>query len=70
MIIEKTLKHGQFIWNDNAKEFTIINLERTDEGIQTASVALNKVYAFAFIRFALRMMQRNWFRRKVGVKHD
>ena len=60
MVIEKKLKYGTFTWNDEWKELRIYGADE-----ETASyVILNKVYAFALVRFIIRMAQRNWFRRK------
>ena len=33
-------------------------------------VELNKVYAFAFMRFVVRMAQRNWLRSKKPLDKD
>ena len=41
------------------KSFKIINEDGT-------TVILNKVYAFAFMRFVVRMAQRNWLRTKTS----
>ena len=35
-----------------------------------SKVELNKVYAFAFMRFVVRMAQRNWFRVKKVTKAE
>ena len=32
-----------------------------------SSIELNKVYAFAFMRFVVRMAQRNWLRSKKNI---
>tara|TARA_Y100000361_G_C11161538_1_gene347723 strand:- start:4259 stop:4510 length:252 start_codon:yes stop_codon:yes gene_type:complete len=58
MKISKTLKHADFEYDEESKSFTIID---TKDG---GAVELNKVYAFAFMRFVVRMAQRNWFRTK------
>ena len=55
MIIKKELKNAVFEYNENKKSFVV-----TDSNGQ--SIELNKVYAFAFMRFVVRMAQRNWFR--------
>jgi hypothetical protein len=57
MQIKKDLKYATFEYDESSKSFTIIN----DNG---DSVTLNKVYAFAFMRFVVRMAQRNWLRGK------
>tara|TARA_Y100000592_G_C5365292_1_gene265717 strand:- start:245 stop:514 length:270 start_codon:yes stop_codon:yes gene_type:complete len=56
MIIKKELKNAEFEYNEETKSFLIIN---NQEG---GVVELNKVYAFAFMRFVVRMAQRNWLR--------
>ncbi len=55
MKITKELKHAAFEWDDSSKTFTLIDKDGN-------KVSLNKVYAFAFMRFVVRMAQRNWFR--------
>tara|TARA_B000000475_G_C16002103_1_gene449316 strand:- start:1643 stop:1912 length:270 start_codon:yes stop_codon:yes gene_type:complete len=56
MIIKKELKNAEFEYNEETKSFLIID---NQEG---GAVELNKVYAFAFMRFVVRMAQRNWLR--------
>tara|TARA_Y100000592_G_scaffold94504_1_gene159380 strand:+ start:1129 stop:1392 length:264 start_codon:yes stop_codon:yes gene_type:complete len=56
MKITKELKYVDFEYDEEDKVFTIID---TEHG---GSVELNKVYAFAFMRFVVRMAQRNWLR--------
>jgi len=65
MQIKKDLKYATFEYDEGTKSFKIIN----DDG---ATVVLNKVYAFAFMRFVVRMAQRNWLRSKAvsGQKSD
>ena len=58
MKIVKELKNVTFEYDEETKRFLIIDLE--DESV----VELNKVYAFAFMRFVVRMAQRNWLRSK------
>ena len=60
MKITKNLKHANFEWDDEAKTFTITE----EDGNR---ITLNKVYAFAFMRFVVRMAQRNWLRKKTIV---
>lgn len=55
--ISKELKYGHFSWDDTSKHFTIHSSGQT--------VALDKTYALAFVRFVLRIAQRNWFRKRV-----
>ena len=61
MKIVKELKYSTFEYNEATKSFLIID---TEEG---GVVKLNKVYAFAFMRFVVRMAQRNWLRGKKMV---
>lgn len=58
MKITKELKHAVFEYDEETKKFLIID---TEDG---GAVELNKVYAFAFMRFVVRMAQRNWLRSK------
>ena len=53
MKITKKLKYVEFEWDEEAKSFMITE----EDGNR---VILNKVYAFAFMRFVVRMAQRNW----------
>ena len=57
MIIQKELKNVSFEYNEETKTFTIMEQDGFHGHIQ-----LNKVYAFAFMRFVVRMAQRNWLR--------
>lgn len=57
MQIKKDLKYATFEYDESTKNFKIVN----DDG---SVVTLNKVYAFAFMRFVVRMAQRNWLRGK------
>ena len=54
--ITKELKNSTFEYDEETKKFLIIDTE--DGGV----VELNKVYAFAFMRFVVRMAQRNWLK--------
>ena len=60
MKIERKLKYGSFGWNDETKMFTIEH--------KGQSIKLNKIYAFAFLRFAFSVAQRNWFRKMAKPK--
>ncbi|MBL69533.1 MAG: hypothetical protein CMO74_14015 [Verrucomicrobiales bacterium] len=55
MKITKELKYATFEWDEETKSFMITE----EDGNR---VILNKVYAFAFMRFVVRMAQRNWLR--------
>ena len=59
MKITKELKNATFEYDEVEKSFTI-----KEEG---GEVTLNKVYAFAFMRFVVRMAQRNWLRDKKSI---
>ena len=59
MKIRKDLKNATFEYDEVEKSFTI-----KQEG---GEVTLNKVYAFAFMRFVVRMAQRNWLRDKKSI---
>lgn len=58
MKIKKKLKNVEFEYDDETKKFALLNSERGE------TIELNKVHAFAFMRFVVRMAQRNWFRQK------
>tara|TARA_Y100000310_G_C20512632_1_gene729627 strand:- start:507 stop:821 length:315 start_codon:yes stop_codon:yes gene_type:complete len=60
MKISKNLKFADFSYNEESKTFTI-----SDK--QGGEVELNKVYSFAFMRFVIRIAQRNWLRVKKNV---
>ena len=64
MKINKSLKYADFEYDEKDKSFTIIDTQ--DGGV----VELNKVYAFAFMRFVIRMAQRNWLRQIKNQKKD
>ena len=63
MNISKELKNATFEYNELSKSFTI-----SDKNGNT--VELNKVYAFAFMRFVVRMAQRNWLRSKKVIDKE
>lgn len=60
MQIKKDLKFATFEYDETTKSFKIVNEDGT-------TITLNKVYAFAFMRFVVRMAQRNWLRSKTSV---
>ena len=62
MKIERKLKYGSFGWDDETKKFTI--------EYKGQSIELNKIYSFAFLRFAFSVAQRNWFRKLEKPKAD
>ena len=59
MKIKKELKNATFEYDEETKSFTISGVDEL-----YSTVELNKVYAFAFMRFVVRMAQRNWLRNK------
>lgn len=61
MKITKKLKYATFEWDDEEKEFTLSDKDGS-------KLTLNKVYSFAFMRFVIRMAQRNWYRKTVKEK--
>lgn len=68
MKITKQLKNVTFEYNENKKSFTIMEADGFNGYIE-----LNKVEAFAFMRFVVRMAQRNWLREKkplVSLKNN
>ena len=60
MKIKRTLKYGSFGWDDETKKFTV--------EYKGQSIELNKIYDFAFLRFAFSVAQRNWFRKQEKPK--
>jgi len=62
MTIKKELKNITFEYDEEKKIFTIMEADGFNGYIQ-----LNKVYAFAFMRFVVRVAQRNWLRTKKSV---
>ena len=67
MNIKKELKNITFEYDEEKKLFTISGANELYN-----TVELNKVYAFAFMRFVVRMAQRNWLRpqKKIEKKLD
>ena len=62
MKIKKELKNATFEYDEKRKVFTLYD----HEGFN-GTIELNKVYAFAFMRFVVRMAQRNWLRDKKSI---
>ena len=62
MTIRKELKNITFEYDEEKKMFTILEADGFHGCIE-----LNKVYAFAFMRFVVRVAQRNWLRTKKSV---
>jgi hypothetical protein len=65
MKIVKELKNATFEYDEEKKTFTIMEADGFNGYIQ-----LDKVYAFAFMRFVVRMAQRNWLRSKKPLDKD
>ena len=59
--ITKQLKHAEFEYDEESKEFSV----QDGDGNQ---VVLNKIYAFALMRFVIRMAQRNWLRSNKSIE--
>lgn len=55
--IIKQLKNATFEYDEEKKVFTLY-----DHDGFNGTIELNKIYAFAFMRFVVRMAQRNWLR--------
>tara|TARA_Y100000992_G_C20911176_1_gene325564 strand:- start:83 stop:364 length:282 start_codon:yes stop_codon:yes gene_type:complete len=62
MKITKELKHATFEYDEEAKEFNILTKPFGESTTGRNSISLNKIYAFAFTRFVVRISQRNWLR--------
>ena len=63
--IKKELKNATFIYDEESKTFTLYNRD----GL-SGTIELKKIYAFAFMRFVVRMAQRNWLRPNKKQKKD
>lgn len=63
--IKKELKNATFIYDEESKTFTLYNRNGF-----SGTIELNKIYAFAFMRFVVRMAQRNWLRPNKKQKKD
>lgn len=63
MKIKKELKNATFEYDEEKKVFTLY-----DHDGFNGTIELNKVYAFAFMRFVVRMAQRNWFRQSKKIE--
>tara|TARA_B000000557_G_scaffold264766_1_gene271613 strand:+ start:2319 stop:2582 length:264 start_codon:yes stop_codon:yes gene_type:complete len=64
MKVIKELKNATFEYDEETKKFLIS--DHKEYGV----VELNKVYAFAFMRFVIRMAQRNWLKQKKPNKAE
>lgn len=63
MKIKKELKNINFIYDESSQKFNLIDQNGNE-------IELNKIYAFAFTRFVVRMAQKNWLRDKKNVDKD
>jgi len=63
MKINKHLKYADFSYDESDKTFTITE----EDGNR---VILSKVYSFAFMRFVIRIAQRNWLRTKKVIESE
>lgn len=61
MKITKELKNAKFEYDEQTQKF----LMSDKEGIKVFE--LNKIYAFAFMRFVVRISQKNWLKGKKVV---
>ena len=59
--ITKQLKHAEFEYDEETKQFRVQDGEGNE-------VVLNKIYAFALMRFVIRMAQRNWLRSNKSIE--
>ena len=64
MKIIKEIKNVTFEYDEEKKIFTLYD----HEGLN-GTIELNKVYAFAFMRFVVRISQRNWLRKNKNEKN-
>lgn len=68
MKIEKNLKYATFTYDEESKDFTITTkpFGESDGGhaVGGNTIKLNKIYSFAFMRFVMRIAQRNWLKNK------
>ena len=61
MKIRKELKNATFVYDEEKKSFYL-------SGKEGGFIELNKIGAFAFMRFVVRMAQRNWFRQSKKIE--
>ena len=61
--IKKELKDATFIYDEEKKCFCI-----SDK--QGKFIELNKVYAFALVRFVVRISQRNWLKKNAAIPKE
>jgi hypothetical protein len=66
--IRKELKYANFEWDDVEKSITVETRSTEGDRPLNGRVKLNKVYSFAFLRFVVRIAQRNWFRKWMTPK--
>ena len=61
MKITKKLKHATFEYDEQTQTFFLKDTQNE------RSIELNKIYAFAFMRFVVRISQKNWLKGKKVV---
>ena len=59
--IRKELKNATFVYDEEKKSFYL-------SGKEGGFIELNKICAFAFVRFVIRMAQRNWLKSNKIIK--
>lgn len=64
MKILKELKNATFEYDEETQKFLII------DGKDGGTVELNKIYAFAFMRFVVRISQKNWLKSKKVIDKE
>ena len=64
MKIKKELKNATFEYDEETQKFLISGSSEED------SIELNKIYAFAFMRFVVRISQKNWLKSKKVIDKD
>jgi hypothetical protein len=70
MKITRKLKYATFEYDEETKHFTIEAEDANSDSTEKKffKIRLGKVYAFAFMRFVVRMAQRNWLRKTPNEK--
>ena len=61
MKITKKLKHATIDYDEQTQRFFLKDTQNE------RSIELNKIYAFAFMRFVVRISQKNWLKGKKVV---
>ncbi len=63
-MITKKLKYADFNYDEKSKTFAIFTWGKEGRKAQEYGINLDKVYAFALMRFIIRIAQSNWLRQK------